>query len=108
MRRRRIERVLTGALVAGLLLPILLALVLGLGGLLGGLGDEAGAVACGRIGLGLGVLWAAAVVVTTFVNALLAVDGGPRRHRPRHPERRRRRQRRLRPAGEGPPPVALS
>lgn len=104
MRRRGLDRVLAGGVIAGLLLPILLALVLGLGGLLGGLGDAAGATACGRIGLGLGVLWAAAVVLTTFANAIVLLDRRGRR-RSRRPGRRRRRP--LRPASESQLPASL-
>ena len=71
MNRDGLRRGLAWSLVATLLLPVPLAVVLGLGALLGSLGDSAGAVACGRLGLCLGVAWLAAIVATelgvTFV-----------------------------------------
>lgn len=107
MRRRGLDRVLEGCLAAGLLLPILLALVLGMGGLLGGLGDGAGAIACGRIGLGLGVLWAAAVATASLINGLLTLDGRRRRPRGKRRRLRRRPRRGFRPDAGGQPPNSL-
>jgi hypothetical protein len=84
--------------VATLLLPVLLAVVLGLGALLGSLGDASGAVACGRIGLGLGVAWLMAIVATVAVTACVALVQGPRRPHgpPPRPAGRRRRRRKER------------
>jgi hypothetical protein len=92
-----IRRSLLWGLAATVLLPIVLAVVLGLGALLAGLDDAAGAAACGRIGLVVGVIWLTAVVVTTAVNAVATLE----RHRPgrqRRPpgDRRRRRSGRTR------------
>lgn len=107
MRRRGLDRLLAAALLAGVLVPILLALLLGLGGLLRGLGDEVGAVVCGRIGIGLGLAWAAALAAATLLNGIIALDR-PRRRVPRDRRRRLRRHRPqpLRPDGGGSPPAA--
>jgi len=96
----RTRRPLAWAVASTLLLPVVLSLVLGLAGLLAGLGDSAGAAVCRRLSLVVGVLWAAAVVGTTVLNALAILE------RPRRPPPRRRRRRRLRreapPGGLGP------
>jgi hypothetical protein len=108
-----IRRSLLWGLAATVLLPIVLAVVLGLGALLAALDDSAGAAACGRMGLVVGVMWLTAVVVTTAVNAVATLE----RHRPGRPRRspadrgrRRPRRRRLRREpreprgiGEAPP-----
>lgn len=63
-----IPKPLLATLVAGLLiLPIALALVLGVASLLGGMGDELGAVVMKRIALGLGIVWALAGVCLVAV-----------------------------------------
>lgn len=100
MRRDRIRRCLAWGVVATLLLPIVLVAVLGLGGLLAALGDAPGATACGRIGMGIGIVWLTAVVATTAVNAVALLDIDHRSRGDRRPGRRRRR-RGLR--GEVPP-----
>lgn len=93
----RIRRPLAWAVVGTLLLPIVLSLVLGLAGLLAGLGDQDGAVACRRAALAVSVLWGAAIVTTTTLTAL-AILAGPRAGASRcGPRRRRHRRRRLRP-----------
>jgi len=71
MNRRHMRRPLAWGLAATILLPVVLALLLGLGRLLNALGDEAGAVACDRVALLAGVLWALAVVATTIINAAI-------------------------------------
>lgn len=83
-----------GWAVAGtLLLPVVLSLVLGLAGLLAGLGDTSAALVCRRLALVVGVLWAAALVSTTVLNALAIIARPPR---PRHGRGTRRRRRRMR------------
>ena len=96
MNRDGLRRGLAWALVATLLLPVPLAVVLGLGALLGSLGDGSGAVACGRLGLGLGVAWLAAIVATVAATACVTLTQGPGRPHgppPRRAGRRRRRER---------------
>lgn len=90
MNRDVLRRWLAWCVVAVLVLPAGLAVVLGLGGLLAALGDAAAAAACGRVALGLGVLFVTAVVATTACNAL-AILAPPRRRRPRRGRRRPRR-----------------
>ena len=59
-------------LVGGLLvLPIALVLVLGVASLLGGMGDELGALVLRRIALGLGIVWA---LVGVCLVALLGIQ----------------------------------
>jgi hypothetical protein len=101
MPHRRSRRPLAWAVASTLLLPVVLSLVLGLGGLLSGLGDTVGAAVCHRLALVVAVLWAAAVVVTTVLNAVAILE---RPHRPR-PHFRRRRRRRL---GREVPVVGIS
>jgi hypothetical protein len=96
MHRDPIRRGLLWGLAATVLLPIVLAVVLGLGALLSGLGDSAGAAACGRIGLVVGVIWLTAVVVTTAANAVATLERGRPRRRLPPGDRRRRRSRRPR------------
>ena len=67
--RYGLRRGLAWCLVAVVLVPVALAVVLGLGGLLGALGDAAAAAACGRIALGLGVVFVVALVATTATSA---------------------------------------
>lgn len=92
MKQDGLRRGLAWALVATLLLPVPLAVVLGLGALLGSLGDAAGAVACGRLGLCLGVAWLAAIVATVGATACVTLMQGP--VRPYDPPPRRARRRR--------------
>ncbi|RLS77967.1 MAG: hypothetical protein DWI03_05275 [Planctomycetota bacterium] len=88
MHRNGTNRGLIWGLVATVLLPVALAVVLALGALLAALGDAWGSAACHRIALVAGGLWAIAIVATTVLNAMAALD-----HRSRHRRRRRRRQR---------------
>gem|GEM_PF-1567816 len=90
--RAPLHRALVWGIGATLLLPILLAVILGLGGLLGGLGDAAGARVCLRAGMVVGVVWLTSVVATVAVTAMAVVGGRPPRHFGR--KRRRRRVRR--------------
>jgi hypothetical protein len=85
------RRVLAWALAAMLLLPIVLMLVLGLGSLLAALGDGSAATVCGRIALGVGVVWLTAVVATTMASGIVALADEPARRVGRRPHLRRRR-----------------
>jgi hypothetical protein len=69
-----IRSLLTWGVALSLLLPVVLALVVGLGSLLQALGDHAGSIGCGRVALGLGVLWATAVATTAIGSGLLVLD----------------------------------
>lgn len=89
MNRNLLRRGLARCLVAVLLLPVALVVVIGLGGLLAALGDGAGAAVCQRVALGLGALFATAVVAATACNALALL--APPRRRPRRRGRRRTR-----------------
>lgn len=91
MKRKLLERGLTWGLVAVVLLPVAVAVVLGLGALLAALGDTGASVACGRVALGIGVVFVVSLVATTVTTAL-AVLTPPRR-------RRRRRRRGQAPSG---------
>jgi hypothetical protein len=93
MNRDGLRRGLAWGLVATLVLPVLLAVVLGLGALLGQLGDTAGAMACGRIGIVVGVAWLTAIVGTVAVTAASVLDGEPRPRAPGPPRGRRRSRR---------------
>ena len=95
MNRDGLRRGLGWGLVATLVLPVLLAVVLGLGGLLGQLGDAAGAVVCGRIGLVVGVAWLTAIVGTVAVTAACVLAGHSRPLPPGPPRGRRRSRRRM-------------
>lgn len=69
-----VVRLLVGAVIATILLPIAVAVVLGLAALLGGLGDTVAAVACQRVALVGGVLWILAIIVTSVCSGLVAMD----------------------------------
>lgn len=100
MHRPPIRAALTWGVAATLLLPVVLAVVLGLGSLLGAVGDESGAWACGRVALATGVAWLVAVVATTAVSAVALLERTdlPQRDR-RKRGRRARRDRTLRGIG---------
>lgn len=89
MNRFPIRAALTWGVVATLLLPVVLAVVLGLGSLLGAVGDESGARACGRVALAAAVVWLVAVVATTAISAVAVLE----RPEPPRPIRRRRTRR---------------
>ena len=65
---------LIGLLVA-VLLPMVIAVVLGLGALLFSLGDKAGAAACGRISLVIGVAWFLALAATATASGIMTLEG---------------------------------
>ena len=69
-----VRRILAWGVVLALLLPVVLILLLGLGGLLGGMGDTVGRSLCVRLGLLIGLGWAAAVVTTAVAGGLLLLE----------------------------------
>jgi len=69
-----VRRILAWGVVLALLLPVVLILLLGLGGLLGGMGDTVGQSLCVRLGLLIGLGWAAAVVTTAVAGGLLLLE----------------------------------
>jgi hypothetical protein len=71
-----VRRLLAWGVALSLLLPLVLILVLSLGGLLTGVGDDVGGTICLRTSLGIGVIWASAVVVTAVTGGLLALETG--------------------------------
>jgi len=71
-----VRRLLAWGIALSLLLPLVLILVLSLGGLLAGVGDKVGGSICLRTSLGIGVIWATAVVVTAVTGGLLALETG--------------------------------
>lgn len=92
--REIVRRLLAWGVVLTLLLPMVIAVVLGLGGLLSSLGDQAGAAACGRVGLVVGVVWFMALAGTAAASGIMALDGNADRgsfQRPRRVTRARRR-----------------
>jgi len=70
------RRLLAWGVALSLLLPLVLVLVLALGGLLTGVGDQVGGGICLRTALGIGVVWAAAVVTTAVAGGLLTLKAG--------------------------------
>jgi hypothetical protein len=90
-----VRRALIRGIVSSLLLPILLSVVTGLRALLVSLGDEVGARFCGRVALVAAVVWLLAVIATSILAGLTALEASERRCRgrggrfPRHPRRRR-------------------
>jgi len=63
---------------------MVIAVVLGLGALLASLGDKAGGVACGRIGLAIGVVWFLALAATSTASGIMTLEASTSR-RPGHP-----------------------
>ncbi len=72
-----VRRLLAWGVALSLLLPLVLLLVLALGGLLAGVGDQVGGRICIGAALGIGVIWAAAVVTTAVAGGLLALEERP-------------------------------
>jgi len=73
---------------------MVIAVVLGLGALLSSLGDEAGAAACGRVGLGIGVAWFLALAATATASGIVVLEASAS-----SPERSGRQGRLERPDG---------
>ncbi|MEI8071668.1 MAG: hypothetical protein WCI09_08810 [Planctomycetota bacterium] len=70
-----LRRLLVGFVVLSILLPVLLGVVLGLSALLASLGDESGAVVCGRLALGVGVVWVVVVIGTAISSSMIVLNG---------------------------------
>jgi hypothetical protein len=83
--RELIRRLLAWGVLLTLLLPMVIAVVLGLGALLSSLGDEAGAAACGRVGLVIGAAWFLALAATATTSGIMTLEAGT--SRPERPER---------------------
>jgi hypothetical protein len=65
-----------------LVLPIAIVLVMGVASLLGGMGDEMGALVLKRVALGLGIVWALSgicLVVVLGIQSLEREEGGEKR-----------------------------
>lgn len=73
--REPVRRLLAWGVLLTLLLPMVIAVVLGLGALLFSLGDKAGAAACGRIGLVIGVAWFLALAATATASGIMTLEG---------------------------------
>lgn len=86
--RELIRRLLACGVLLTLLLPMVIAVVLGLGALLSSLGDEAGAAACGRVGLVIGVVWFLALAATATASGIMTLEASASRPgRPDRPDR---------------------
>jgi hypothetical protein len=94
--REPVRRLLAWGVLLSLLLPMVIAVALGLGALLSSLGDEAGAGACNRAGLVIGVAWFLALAGTATASGILALEASAS-----SPERSGRQVRPERP--DGPP-----
>jgi hypothetical protein len=73
--REPVRRLLAWGVLLAVLLPMVIAVVLGLGALLFSLGDKAGAAACGRIGLVIGVAWFLALAATATASGIMTLEG---------------------------------
>jgi len=86
--RERVRRLLAWGVLMAVLLPMVIAVVLGLGALLASLGDKAGAIACGRIGLVIGVVWFLALAATATASGIMTLEASAIRPTdPYEPER---------------------
>ena len=92
--RERVRRFLAWGVLLAVLLPMVIAVVLGLGALLSSLGDEAGAAACGRVGLVIGVAWFLALAATATASGIVVLEASAS-----SPERSGRQGRPERPDG---------
>jgi hypothetical protein len=104
---RSLRRWLITSLAGTLLLPIILAVTLGTAAVLAAVGDATAAAACRWVALGLGMLWAVAVVATAAGAGLVALTRQDERWRSRRRwrhERRAWRGRRQRPDFDPEPP----
>lgn len=96
-KRRGIRRWLARTVAAVVIIPIALVVLVGLGALLNALGDRGGAIACARLVLFGGVVWATSLVAMGLMTALAVADDGVRLHSGG------RRRRDLPPGGGGTP-----
>lgn len=71
------RRILLVGVASSLLLPVAMSVVFGLGTLLDSLGDETGAVICGRVALGLAAVWITAVIATAVASGVSVLDQSP-------------------------------
>jgi hypothetical protein len=108
---RSLRRWLITSLAGTLLLPIILAVTLGTAAVLAAVGDATAAAACRWVALGLGMLWAVAVVATAAGAGLVALTrqderwrGRRRDHTRWRHERRAWQGRRQRPNFDPEPP----
>jgi hypothetical protein len=86
--REPVRRLLAWGVLLAVLLPMVIAVVLGLGALLFSLGDRAGAAACGRIALVIGVAWFLSLAVTATASGIMTLEGSAGRpDRPNRPVR---------------------
>jgi len=86
--RELVRRLLAWGVLLAVLLPMVIAVALGLGALLASLGDKAGAVACGRIGLFIGVVWFLALAATATASGIMTLEASAiRPPEPYRPER---------------------
>jgi hypothetical protein len=73
------RRILLVGVASSLLLPVAMSIVFGLGMLLDSLGDETGGAVCGRVALGLAVVWLTAVIATAVASGVSVLDQPPPR-----------------------------
>ena len=73
-----LRQFLVCGVVSVLLLPVTLGVVLGLGALLASLGDDAGAVACNRAALVIGIIWIVSVVATAVTSSIIVLESSDR------------------------------
>ena len=86
--REPVRRLLAWGVLLAVLLPMVIAVVLGLGALLFSLGDKAGAAACGRIALVIGVAWFLSLAATATASGIMTLEGSAGRpDRPVRPVR---------------------
>lgn len=84
MRRRSLRRGLLASLTALLVIPVVLVMTLGTASLLTAVGDTMAASACRWVAMALGIVWAASIVATVVLAALVSLtDGRPRQVRRR-------------------------
>lgn len=77
--RRVLRRWLVRTVAAVVIIPMALVVLVGLGALLNALGDRGGAMACARLVLFGGVVWATSLVAMGLVTALTVAEDGLRR-----------------------------
>jgi hypothetical protein len=76
--RSTLVRLLTGSVIAALLMPMVLGVVLGLAALLAALGDAPAASLCRSVGLVVAVVWLVSVIATAIVGGVVAIDASAR------------------------------
>lgn len=76
--RSTLVRLLTGSVIAALLMPMVLGVVLGLASLLAALGDAQAASLCRGVALVVGVVWLVSVIATAIAAGVVAIDASTR------------------------------